>query len=223
MWTRFVVVVATIATIGMLGCGANSISPLAPDKVTANTVSVEPSETRIAATKPVAASLAKIAGTTVFKGKTYYVDVAPSGNKAEVWLRQRRDACLKGDIKMVDLRFMKTTLKQAGEIACRYKEVYDNGKTILGCAASVATGVCAVASVPSGGAAAALCSASIVYTFDRGVADCIDGISKLIASKLVGEKEWAVVATQVNVQNGRWSSAIDSAIDLACADLRSKR
>jgi len=120
----------------------------------------------------------------------------------------------------MDLSAFKTNLKSAEVMICRAKSVYDNGKTIAGCMATVATGVCAVAAARTGGADAAVCSAVASYTLTKGFADCISGMGDVIAAKLGYDREWSAVGLGASVSSGQWLGAIDKAIGLACTEVR---
>ncbi len=154
-------------------------------------------------------------------GKTYYVDlVKNNATSATVWFRAYPNACSRYDIRGMELVGQKLTLRDAGQLICRAKAVYDGGKTVAGCAATVGTGICGVATVPSGGTAAAVCGAVVTYTVSKGFADCLYGISDLIAAKLGYDRDWSLVRFQASVGAGQWATAIDKAIDAACADVK---
>jgi hypothetical protein len=155
--------------------------------------------------------------------RTYYVDVVSQGCRATVWLRVKPNMCSFGDIGPMELQARNTTLSDASRLICRAKATYNAGKTIVGCTASIASGACAAGALPSGGTTVAFCSTVFVYTANKGLADCIDGISNLIAGYLGIQREWAAVATMAKINSGQWISAIDKAIDTACADLRRSR
>ena len=165
---------------------------------------------------------AKIVGSAKKDGKKWYIDVLVSKKNATIWLRVKPDMCSIGDIKYMNVTASLSTLGKAGKMICRAKKVYDSGKTIVGCASTVGSLVCGAASASTAGSAAAVCSGVIVYTVNKGLADCVDGLSSAIASALGGEKEWAIVATQASITSGQWTKAIDKAIDIACSDLKNK-
>ena len=160
--------------------------------------------------------------TTKYKGKTYTVDVTPVCDSATIYFRVKANACSVGDIYVGKLtRSTKTvkkneTLKQAAATLCTVKNVYDNGKMVLGCAASAGSAVCLLASVPTGGTTAIVCSGAVAFTANSGLKDCVQGVSDKIASYLAGERNWKAFATGYGIGSGSWTSAIDNAIDWAC-------
>jgi hypothetical protein len=143
-----------------------------------------------------------------------------SGRNASVWLRVNPHECGKDDVKVMELKAQNLHVAEAAKLACRAKEIYDGGKTIVGCAATIGTGVCAVSAVPSAGATAAVCTSTLLYTVDKGVADCLMGVSDAIASSLGYEKEWAIVAAKAAIDTGQFAIAIDKMIDGVCADIK---
>lgn len=169
---------------------------------------------------------ADIVATRVVNGRTYYVDVVKRGDQAEVWLRVQRNASSIGDMKGLTItrrsmtKAATVTLTQAAQTVCTVKAAYENGKTILGCAATVTTGVCVVAAVPSGGTSAVVCEALASYTLTKGLADCIDGVSELIVTSLVGDSNWNAYMAGYSLSSAQWSSAINRAIDAGCANIR---
>ena len=166
---------------------------------------------------------ATVVGTAKFQGKTYYVDVLKCGATATVWFRVKANACSLGDFQAMNLKANNMTMTDAAKLICRAKSVYDGGKTLVGCGATIATGLCAAGAAPTGGATVAICSGAIMYTADKGLADCIDGVSGYIASFLGQDKVWAAAGFSAKLAGGQWTGAIDKAIDAACADLKKKK
>lgn len=169
---------------------------------------------------------ADVVGTAKVKGKTYYVDVQKSGTSAGVWFRLRPNACSPQDILVATISAAavstspRLTLMQVARGICSIKGIYDGGKTVLGCGSTALTGVCILGSVPTGGAAAVVCSASIVYTAEKGFTDCLDGLRDNIVGSLMGDRNWSALMTGVKIGTGQWGQALDRAIDLACSNLR---
>ncbi len=169
---------------------------------------------------------ADIIGTTTYKGKTFYVDVRPSGSNADIWLRVSKSACSTGD-KHVALISRSTkvvkkgvTVKDVASTVCSVKELYDSGKTAAGCLATGATAMCLAASAPMGETTAVLCLASLDYTIDKGAADCLEGVSNKVAEWLVGSAGWNSFAAGYKVGALQWKDAIDHTIDLACSHVK---
>ncbi len=166
---------------------------------------------------------ADVIGTTTYKGKTFYVDVQPNGSTADIWFRVSKSACSTGDKHIAQIsRSTKAvkkgvTLKDVASTACTVKEVYDTGKTVAGCAASLTTAACLAASAPVGETTAVLCLASLDYTIDKGAADCFFGVSNKVAEWLAGSANWNSFASGYKVGTKQWGDAIDHAIDLACS------
>ena len=109
--------------------------------------------------------------------------------------------------------------KTASSKICRAKKVYDDTKTIAGCLSTLASGACVTAAIPTGGAAAAFWSATLVYTVNAGLAHCIDGVSDKIANYLEAGP-WTRFALKAQIMNKKWSAVIDTAIDNACKDVQ---
>jgi len=164
-------------------------------------------------------SFAKVVATVFYNGKNYFVDVQISGSSASVWFRVNQNSCGTGDFQVMNLSASNPTLVSAGTAICRAKKVYDNSKTIAGCLAIAASGICAAAAVPSGGATAALCSATFSYTVNKGLADCISGVSGKIANYL-GVTPWVAYATKAGLSAAKWETVINTAIDNACKDVK---
>ncbi|MBI1926992.1 hypothetical protein HYR99_22460 [Candidatus Poribacteria bacterium] len=160
--------------------------------------------------------------TVQWRGKPYYVDVVTVGQKASVWLRVKPNASSAEDIKILKLEARNMPFDDAMKLVCRAKEVYDSGRTIIGCAATVGSGACIAGAVPSGGATVAVCSASLTYTFDRGLQDCVVGVSDFIAARLIKSSEWPIVAEKAAVDTGQFGDAISRMIDTICADIDRK-
>jgi hypothetical protein len=116
----------------------------------------------------------------------------------------------------------KNKMINAASAICRAKRYYDNGKTVVGCTTTVGSFICAAGAVSSSGATVVVCNGIIVYTTDKGFADCIDGVSSAIASALGNGKEWSEIRAQVGASSGQFITVIDKAIDVACADLKKK-
>jgi len=87
---------------------------------------------------------------------------------------------------------------------------------------AVATGACALSLVPSGGTSALLCQASLVYAYDKGIADCIVGFSNTLAEVLAyNEADPIVVAAiKAGVSPAKMIDVFSAAIDKACEDVK---
>lgn len=162
---------------------------------------------------------AEIITETNYNGKHYYVDVIAKGSTAKVWFRLNRNQSSNGDIHTMTLKAEKSTLNKVGNLICRSKKIYDNGRTMAGCLSTAATAGCAMATVSSGGTLAAFCTASFTHTANRGLADCISGVSDKIADFLGMEKEWKFLQVSVGLEFNQWTDVIDRAIDIACENL----
>lgn len=165
---------------------------------------------------------ATVVTTTRLNNKTYYVDVLPSGSSADVWFRTSQYACSPSDIYVAKITrgtvkvAAKQAISQAASAFCSLKQVYDNGKTAVGCAATAGTAVCLASSVPTGGTTAVLCTVAVKYTITKGAKDCFLGVSNTVASWLAGERTWAAYAAGYSVGRSSWGNAIDHAIDWGC-------
>jgi hypothetical protein len=157
-----------------------------------------------------------------YNGRTYYVDVLTCGQSATVWFRVRANACSSGDIKVATMQAATRTRSSVMQTICRYKDYYGTGKGVVGCVSTVGAGVCIYATAQSGGTLGAVCYTTIVYGANKGLADCLDLASSSIADYLGYGQAWATVRTTVYISAGQWSQAIDSAIDVACKDVRNR-
>lgn len=162
---------------------------------------------------------AKVVTTTKYQGKTYHVDVVVMGMTADIWFRVSANACSQGDFKVANVNARQATLK-AARLACTGKTIYDNSKTVIGCTATVASGICAAATVATDGAAALVCESAWVYTANRGLADCVSGVKDTIASYLMGNANWSSFQAGKNLGAGNYKGAINSAIDAMCASIK---
>lgn len=156
-------------------------------------------------------------GTVNFGGHIYFIDVQVTGNTAAVWLRYSQNMCSIYDKKVMNLGVSNPTLSNATNTICRAKSIYDSGKTVAGCLSVVASGACAGATVSSGGAAAALCTATWTYAVNTGMGDCVSGVTSQIGNSL-GLNEWVTTAINANLTGAKWSSIISTAMSKACQD-----
>jgi hypothetical protein len=165
-------------------------------------------------------------GTKTVQGKKYFVYLQVYCDRGELWFRTGQNMCSSGDLLVLtvyhDSRTIKKgqTLVDVAKALCNIKRIYDGGKMAVGCASTGITGVCLIASVPTEGGAALVCSASIGYTVKTGLVDCVRGIVDWIGSKIAGDAKWAIVAAQYNVNLGKWDDVISYAIDAACSQVR---
>jgi hypothetical protein len=130
--------------------------------------------------------------TIKYQGKTYYVQVIPSGNQAQVWFRLDPNACNSGDFELIVTMqgYLNQTATQVKKLVCSGYNLYDSGKTWLDCGSvllSVATcsgTVTGVADVVSVGTIADACVVSTNYVITKGAKDCIEGVTGIIAKYL---------------------------------------
>ena len=168
-------------------------------------------------------------GPRLVNGRIYYIYLHEyNGTRAELWFRVKKDACSYGDIKVLEIvpraRRLdpKKSLVDIAKTLCEVKKIYDNGKTVVGCVSTTITGVCLVASVPSGGTAAFVCNVSITYTVSKGFVDCVTGIIDWIGSTLTNDRDWAVFRFTTSISTSQMKDAVSYAIDAACAELKQK-
>ena len=165
-------------------------------------------------------SKSEVITTINYKGQTYFVDVYVAGSSATVWIRVGQYMSSNDDIRAMDIDLSVAAAENVHKTICRAKRVYDDGKMVLGCTATIGTGVCALGAVPTGGTSLLVCTAAISYTVERGLADCLDGVSGIIAD-YVGTK--AAYSTHRAIQAAgdmNLVGIVDNAIDVACADVR---
>ena len=164
-------------------------------------------------------SFAKVVTTTKYQGKTYHVDVLTSGLNAEIWFRISPNACSAGDFKVTTVNGRQATLKTA-RLACSGKKLYDDTKTVVGCSATVASGICGAATVATEGAAAFMCESVWTYTATRGLADCVSGVKDAIAGYLISDVNWSSFQAGKNLGAAKYKGAVSSAIDAMCASIK---
>lgn len=167
-------------------------------------------------------NIPNIVVSTKHQNKDYYVDVEICNSNAFVWLRTNKDMCSKDDIKVLTIAISLPTYESAMGLICRNKKYYEATKTAVGCMSAVATGACALSLVPSGGTSALLCQASLVYAYDKGIADCIVGFSNTLAEVLAyNEADPIVVAAiKAGVSPAKMIDVFSAAIDKACEDVK---
>ena len=223
---RLVPILAAFACgIFLAACSDSSMPTSHHDNVVAQSSTYVPapvSTTDIGApSKSGGASTQALTQSIAVKGKIYYVDVVHVGTAIdEVWLRTLPYACSPTDIKYMRLTGQKSSINNALKQICTLKQYYDNGKTVIGCVGTLGAVVCASASVPTGGAAAAVCGVTIVYTVNGGFSDCISGIADYIGGKVVGETDFQQDAMYAAISTGQFKIAIDHAINVACSTIK---
>lgn len=170
----------------------------------------------------VAEAYAQMAGTIFYKNKTYYVTVDVRGNKATVWLCTNQYMSTPSDIKIMEVNAENAINmgNTASRLICGAKYVYNQGKKVVGCGATVASGVCIAGAVPSGGATVAVCHTVFVYTADKGLADCVRGTIGGIAKLLGKSQEWNVIRLAAGLSIADWTEAASSSLDMACTALK---
>lgn len=165
------------------------------------------------------ASNAKVITTVLLNQKTYYVDVYVNNTNAVIWLRTARNMSSMDDINALTLN-VRDVIEGTTAGICRAKELYDNGKTIVGCTATIGTAVCMITPVGETGIGTVACITTINYTVAKGLSDCIDGISGQIARFLGYQKEWNDFALARDISGADLVKIIDHAITKACDDVR---
>ena len=162
-------------------------------------------------------------GPRTVQGRTYWIYLQDYGGYAELWFRVAPNRCSRGDVKAMTIERRvqridpRQPLKDAARAFCFVKRIYDNGRTVAGCGSVALSGVCLAANAPFGESTAAVCTPTLAYALNGGFVDCVRGIRDWIGSKLAGDRDWAIIATAVNLRNRQWQDAISYAIDIACA------
>lgn len=170
----------------------------------------------------VAEAYVKQAGTVSYKNKTYYVTVDVSTNKAIVWLCTNQYMSTSSDIKAMELTVQSAVdlTKTVGRLICGAKDVFNQGKTVVGCGATFASGVCIVGAVPSGGSSVVVCQAVFTYAKDKGLADCMQGTAGNIARLLGKSEEWNAMRMGASLSETSYIEAISKSLDMACTALK---
>lgn len=177
-----------------------------------------------AAVSPVTSGAAgKMIGKVQYQNRSYYVFIHVQGNYASIWFRVKPDMSTRGDIKVMEITALNfSNIEAAKKAICRAKSTYDNSKALLGCGATIGSGICVATAAPSAGGSLLACQAVISYTASKGLADCIDGVSGAIANYLGKGADWDRMRMGAKIATGQWAEAIDKAIDIACADVPNK-
>jgi hypothetical protein len=160
-----------------------------------------------------------LVGTTQYFGKTWYVNVINQNGTGHVWFNQVQDASTDGDFEVMAVTVSNPNTDFLPQI-CRLKSVIDDGKTIVGCLATIGSGVCAIGAVDTGGATIFVCESVWAYTKSAGLADCVDGLADKLAGVLGIEKEWTQGGIVSNIGGGEIKEAISKSIDLMCQDVK---
>ena len=164
---------------------------------------------------------AEIVTWTYFNGRPYWVDVQPSSNTAQVWFRVRplSGSYTPGDFPVMRVRASATSYKSAVRTACHVWQAYDDTKTVIGCASTIGSAACIVATPASGGTAALVCGAVVTYTASKGLTDCIFGVSGRVAEYLGAKPAFRAAAYTAKVGTGNLVGGMEQAIGLACDDV----
>lgn len=165
---------------------------------------------------------AQMAGTIFYKNKTYYVTVDVRGNKATVWLCTNQYMCSPSDIKAMEVSAENAVnmANTASRLICGAKYVFNQGKTVVGCGATAASGVCIVSAVPSGVGTVVVCKTIFTYTTDKGLADCMRGTIGKIASLLGKSQEWNAILLAVGISQANLTETLSKSMDMACTALK---
>lgn len=161
-------------------------------------------------------------GTVIYKNKTYYVTVDVSTNRATVWLCTNQYMSSSSDIKAMELSAETATnlANTASRLICGAKYVFNQGKTIVGCGATAASGVCIVSAVPSGVGTVVVCKTIFTYTTDKGLADCMRGTIGGVARLLGKGQEWNAILLAVGISQANLTETLSKSMDMACTALK---
>ena len=165
-------------------------------------------------------ALGTTVGTTVYNGRTYFIDIQTGGQHSVVWFRVKPEMCSRGDFRVMNLRAKVARRDDALATICRAKEYCDGGKTVIGCGSVVGSGICLAGAVPSAGASLVVCSVVLAYAANKGLTDCVFGISGVIAGALGKEDEYTDMMLGSSVAMLDFGWIVESAIDRACLDAK---
>lgn len=159
----------------------------------------------------------KVVTNITFNKKTYYVDITTTVNSAKIYLRTNKNKRSKEDIHFADAKLQNNSLNNLKKLVCRRKKDYDNGKMIVGCGATIGSGICVV--VPAAAAAApTVCLISLRYTASTGLVDCVMGVSDKITKHLANA--WAGFIIKSKIKQASLLDGLELALEYACTDIK---
>ena len=158
----------------------------------------------------------KEVNTGFMENEYFTLECESNQNYSEIWLRKNPNACSIGDKKLGTINVGFQNSDQVKHLICRSKRIFDDGKTILGCTATLGTGVCVVTGGGAGVGTAA-CAIVTLYTVNTGFVDCISGLSGEIG-KLTGQ-QGVSETLQITMNQASLAGLVSSAIDAACEDV----
>lgn len=150
-------------------------------------------------------------------GTNFFIVLEEFHCNTELWARKKPNMSNKDDVKIGTFNIYqidKSKIDNIIKTICRNKKHYNNGKTVLGCASGVGTGICVVTGAGAGWGTIA-CSFTISYGISTGYVDCISGVSSSIISKFKGGENYNRI---IKAYNPTVSSAVSGIIDEACND-----
>lgn len=151
----------------------------------------------------------------IINNEEYIITLEKYNGESEIWARTQLGMSNYKDVHIITLEQKLMEKDDAMQLVCRGKEIYDSGKTIAGCAATIGTGVC-IATGGGAGIGVPVCTATVYYTATTGFVDCISGLTSII-SRHFGYDDFGYAAEQAfgSVSAG---SIVSVAIDAACED-----
>lgn len=158
------------------------------------------------------------AGSFVYNGQRFYVQVAQtSTTSADLWVTAQSSVITIADRKYATV---KTSLMRAADFSktwvCSVSNKISTVQTFTGCGTAVGTAACMIADPETWGSLTPVCEVGIEYTANKGLNDCIQGISGTIASALNSAKIFDLASLQSQMLTGDLIGAFQSAIDYAC-------
>jgi hypothetical protein len=151
-----------------------------------------------------------------FEGKSYYVDVRTSKDRADIWFTEKNNASSAGDKLMMKLNVKSLSEKDAIKLLCDGKKTFDEGKAVIGCMSVAGSVGCLMAMSITGASPIVLCESTLVYASTKGAKDCVLGISDAIADKLKKDSQWNGAKIIKGFSEEKYKDVIDTAIDQLC-------
>ena len=161
----------------------------------------------------------KVISEQTIKGTKYYITYEKNNGKSSIWARKKLLTSNMNDVKLADISLKKIDVNKAMKMICRSKKTLNTGKTILGCASTVGTGLCIVTG-GGGGVGAGVCVVTVGYAATGGLVDCLSGVSSAVARQI--GKDAIADGIDMTVAQASIPGMVSMAIDQACQDWESK-
>lgn len=159
-----------------------------------------------------------------YQGKQYYITVDSKNIndtiQTEVWLRKSLDASSLDDIYLFRISGFSGGFDEWRAAICKSKDFVDNGETVLGCLSIVGSAFCTISVIGTDGATAFICETTWQYTFDKGAADCLVGVTDIIAKEIGKENEWDIFKKLWQLKSTDLQGILSETLDYMCQEMK---